>query len=576
MKWNYRNRLFVFFVFILLLFAGGVILFEKSREKTTRSEVLESKLEGYASMINRGLNLRLKSQDVTPFLDSMNVVLPDAIRFTFIHSSGKVLYDNRLMDTLFVNHSTRPEIVEASKKGEGREIRISDTNQRLYFYYAKKYPHYYIRLALPYDVEVKALMKSDRVFYYYIGLLLLILLSLIYYVSNRFSHSIRKLRSFSKAVEDDKVQSLPTEFPADELGEIGSRIAGSYQQLQQSKKRVALEREKLLQHVQNSQEGLCFYTSTREVEFYNGLFIQYLNVLMDHGNGDPSAFFSEPLFADINKFLNDKERKQSFFDTKVEKQGRWFAVRVTMFSTDGFEVVLNEVTNQEKLDQLKQEMTGNIAHELRTPVTSIRGYLETLLGQGIPEDKREYFLQRAYNQTLTLSDLIQDMSLITKLENAAQAFPVESVNLLKLLSDLKLDFEAQLRENDVDFNWLLPDEMMIKGNYNLLYSIFRNLLENSIRYAGTHIKVRLHLYAQKNNYYYFSFTDNGVGLPSHANLNRLFERFYRVSQGRTRESGGTGLGLSIVKNAIRHHQGDILAKHRLEGGLELLFSLPKA
>ena len=88
--------------------------------------------------------------------------------------------------------------------------------------------------------------------------------------------------------------------------------------------------------------------------------------------------------------------------------------------------------------------------------------------------------------------------------------------------------------------------------------------------------MRLHLYAQKNNFYYFSFTDNGVGLPSHANLNRLFERFYRVSQGRTRESGGTGLGLSIVKNAIRHHQGDILAKHRLEGGLELLFSLPKA
>ena len=575
LKWNYKNRLFLFFLLILLLFAGGVILFEQSREKKARSEVLESRLQGYADLIHRGLNFRIGQEEgVELFLDSVNKVLPDAIRLTFIDKQGKVRYDNVFADSSLINHSDRPEVLEAKEQGEGREIRISDTNQQAYFYYVKSYPQYYIRLALPYDTEVKGLLKSDRVFYYYIGFLLIVLLVLIYYASNRFSSSIEKLRNFTRAVEAGQVDTLPTDFPLDELGEIGKRIANSYKQLQHSKQRVALEREKLLIHVHNSQEGLCFYNSERKAEFMNGLFIQYLNILIDEG--DAEALFAEPLFAEVTAFLDDENQKDTFFETKLEKQGRSFAVRVKVFSTGEFELVVNDITSQEKLDQLKQEMTGNIAHELRTPVTSIRGYLETLLNEDIPKDKKMYFLQRAYNQTLILSELIQDMGLITKLDNATQSFPKESVCLVKLLENLKQDFAAKLKENNIDFAWTFSEEVIVKGNYNLLYVVFRNLLENAIRYAGNNIKIRVHLYAQNRDYYYFSFSDNGVGLPPNANINRLFERFYRVTEGRTRETGGTGLGLSIVKNAIRYHQGDIIAKNREEGGLELFFTFPKA
>lgn len=574
LKWNYRNRLFLFFLFILFLFAGGVILFEQSREKKARSEVLESRLQGYADLIHKGLNFRIGQEGIELFLDSVNNVLPDGIRLTFIDKEGKVIYDNVFSDSSLINHSDRPEIQEAKEQGEGREIRTSDTNQQVYFYYVKSYPQYYVRLALPYDTEVKGLLKSDRVFYYYVGLLLVVLLILIHYVSNRFSSSIEELRNFTRAVEADQVDTLPADFPLDELGEIGRRIVNSYKQLQQSKQRVALEREKLLMHVHNSQEGLCFYDSNRKAKFMNGLFIQYLNILIDEG--DAEALFAEPLFAEVASFLDNKSRDDTFFETKLEKQGRLFAIRVKVFSSGEFELVVNDITSQEKLDRLKQEMTGNIAHELRTPVTSIRGYLETLLNEDIPEDKRTYFLQRAYNQALILSELIQDMGLITKLENATQTFPKESVCLVKLLENLSLDFAAKLKENDIDFVWTFSENVIVKGNYNLLYVVFRNLLENAIRYAGNHIKIKVHLYAENQDFYYFSFSDNGVGLPAHANINRLFERFYRVSEGRTRETGGTGLGLSIVKNAIRYHQGDIIAKNRKEGGLELFFTFPKA
>lgn len=574
MKWNYKNRLFFIFFFILLLFAGGVVFFEQSRERKERSRFLENKLEGYADLINKGLLLRSEGGEVSLFLDSINLLLPDAIRITFINREGEVLYDNVLKEDQLINHIKRPEIQQAAGEGTGREIRTSDTNHQMYFYFAKSYPQYYIRLALPYDTDIKNLMQTDKVFFYYVGFLFIAILFLVYYASNRFNASIQRLRKFSQAVEAGQVTFVPTDFPSDELGEIGTRIANSYKQLEQSKQRAALEREKLLQHIQSSQEGLCFYTPTREVEFMNGLFVQYLNVLIDEAG--VKTLFSNPLFADVTAFLNSKEEGNTFFSTKIEKQGRWFEVRVNVFTSGEFELVINEITGQEKIQQLKHEMTGNIAHELRTPVTSIRGYLETVLEQNPPEEKRRYFLQRAYNQTLTLSELIQDMGLITKLENASQTFSKEPISLIEVLEDLTLDFESELKKHHINFTWSFSKYILVKGNYSLLYAIFRNLLENSIRYGGDHINVRVHLYAQNDNFYYFSFSDDGVGLPSEANLNRLFERFYRVSEGRTRESGGTGLGLSIVRNAILFHQGNIIAKHRKEGGLELFFNLPKA
>lgn len=574
MKWNYKNRLFAIFFLILLLFAGGVVFFEQSREKKTRSKFIESKLESYADIINKGLNLRSSHSNLSLFLDSVNAVFPDAIRITFIDSKGKVLYDNVLDDDLLINHIERPEIQQATAEGTGREIRISDTNHHVYFYFAKSYPQYYIRLALPYDTDIKNLMQTDKVFFYYVAFLFVAILFLVYYASNRFNASIQKLRKFSKAVEIGQVTFVPSDFPSDELGEIGTRIANSYKQLEQSKRRAALEREKLLQHIQSSQEGLCFYTPDREVEFMNGLFVQYLNVLIDEA--EPKTLFDNPLFAAVSSFLNNKKDGDNYYSTKIEKQGRWFGVRVNVFSSGEFELVINEITSQEKIQQLKHEMTGNIAHELRTPVTSIRGYLETLLKQDLPEDKKQHFLQRAYSQTMTLSELIQDMGLITKLENASRTFTKESISLIQVLEDLSLDFEEELKKHQIDFTWSFSKYVIVKGNYSLLYTIFRNLLENAIRYGGDHINVRVHLYAQNDNFYYFSFSDDGVGLPTETNLNRLFERFYRVSEGRTRESGGTGLGLSIVKNAIHYHQGNIIAKNRKEGGLELFFNLPKA
>jgi signal transduction histidine kinase len=238
-------------------------------------------------------------------------------------------------------------------------------------------------------------------------------------------------------------------------------------------------------------------------------------------------------------------------------------------------MILNDITRQEKTRLLKQEMTGNIAHELRTPVTSIRGYLETLLEKSLDEEKKRYFISQAFNHILVLSELIQDLSLITRMEEAPQSFQLEGVNINQLLEVLKKDVELSLQEKSIRMEWNIPDELTVNGNRNLLYAVFRNLTDNVIRYAGTDVKIRINNYNDDKNFYYFSYSDTGVGISGEHHLNRLFERFYRINEGRTRDTGGSGLGLSIVKNAIAFHRGTIVVKNKIGGGLEFLFKLQK-
>ena len=223
-------------------------------------------------------------------------------------------------------------------------------------------------------------------------------------------------------------------------------------------------------------------------------------------------------------------------------------------------------------NKYRQEITGNIAHELRTPVTSIRGYLETVLETQLDPEKEHYFINQAYNQTIVLSELIRDMGLITKIEEAPGKFQLSQVCINQLLVELKADLQLVLQEKGIEMEWDIPEKLIIHGNQNLLYSIFRNLADNAIRYAGEHIKIEI-TGNQDKSYCYFSFSDNGVGILDDKHLDRLFERFYRTNEGRTRDSGGSGLGLSIVKNAILFHKGFICAKNREGGGLEFLFSL---
>ena len=191
-----------------------------------------------------------------------------------------------------------------------------------------------------------------------------------------------------------------------------------------------------------------------------------------------------------------------------------------------------EATEAERRNrQLKQEMTSNIAHELKTPVSSIRGYLEILLSdKPVDADRRRYFLDRCFRQTLRLSDLIQDVSIINKLEESADLFPRTEVDAVEVAREAVRDLADKAAAAGITIGNNLPP-MPLRGNRELLYCIFRNLVENSIAYAGEGVDIVLEIYKESPDYYYIHYYDTGKGVADEY-LSRLFDRFVRIDEGR--------------------------------------------
>ena len=231
-------------------------------------------------------------------------------------------------------------------------------------------------------------------------------------------------------------------------------------------------------------------------------------------------------------------------------------------------------TTRKEQDILKRQLTQNIAHELKTPVASIQGYLETILDNShINEQTKEQFLQRCYAQSERLTSLLHDISTLNRLDDGSDMIDFEAVDITQLVADITKETALVRQERKMTFDNQLPERIVVKGNRSLLYSVFRNLTDNAIAYAGEGRTITLEAKEQGNKWH-FIFRDNGQGVPPE-HLARLFERFYRVDKGRSRKMGGTGLGLAIVKNAVLLHGGTIRVSNLPEGGLKFEFTIKK-
>ena len=225
-------------------------------------------------------------------------------------------------------------------------------------------------------------------------------------------------------------------------------------------------------------------------------------------------------------------------------------------------------------EQQRLTLTQNISHELKTPVASIRGALETILMHpDMDEEQRKQFIERAYQQSGRLANLVEDISTINKLDSQTDFYTRLQLDLHTIVENVVQDLSLRTMQAGATITHNIPKHLIISGNYTLLYSIFHNIVDNAINYVEK-AEINIQLTNQDPANLYFSISDNGQGIPNDA-LPHIFERFYRVDKGRSRKAGGTGLGLSIVKHAVIFHGGNITAQNRTEGGLEFVFSLAR-
>ena len=285
----------------------------------------------------------------------------------------------------------------------------------------------------------------------------------------------------------------------------------------------------------------------------------------------------------LNRFAEKAERGERIFDTEPfphDELGDISNHIVRLYAQLQQAVAARDrehrqalLAEQEKI-RIKKQLTNNINHELKTPVAAMQACLETLMThRDLPPEKRDEFIARCHANGERLKNLLADVSLITRMDDGGTAIARTRIDLREIIAEACEDFALPAAGRGVELLNGVSEPLPLTGNAALLASVFRNLIDNALAYSGCR-RIEIRLLASDDDTVALSVADDGCGVAEE-HLPHLFERFYRVDKGRSRQAGGTGLGLSVVKNAVLWHGGDITAENRHGGGLQFRFTLKR-
>ncbi len=575
--------MFLYYFSIFILFTAVIMVFQYHREKNIRIAALNSRMNDMAGLVDNYIRVNSLAETGNYILiDSIfNLIpIPD-LRITIIAIDGSVLYDSSVEDWIRMeNHLKRPEVGKSLFSSFGTAVRRSTSTGNEYYYFSRYFKTYYVRLAEEYNINIEGFLRSEKIFLVFITVVFSAIWALLVLVTRRMGESITMLRDFAARVRRGEGNDPGIIFPRNEIGEIGKEIVRIYNNLARNTAELTLQKEKLFRHLHVLNEGVAFFSPERKVTLSNNHFLVFLNAITGEHSIEAEGFIEHPLFAGVRSFLDRHQDPQGrqvdipSTDFHIENSGRFFGVKCILFHDGSFEIVLTDITRTEQTKAMRQQMTSNIAHELKTPIASVRGYLETLMvNSDLDEGKKQYFLEKALAQSIRLTELINDIVTLNKLDETGSSFPFETVDVASVIREVHDNLITAINKKGISIDIAVEEGLSVTSNRSLVVSIFQNLIENAVTYAGDNVTVTIRNLPGEAGYHTFSFADNGVGIPEEHQA-RIFERFYRVDDGRSRKSGGTGLGLAIVKNAILLHKGEISVRTRTGGGTEFIFSLP--
>ena len=483
------------------------------------------------------------------------------LRTTIIGRDGKVLGDSEVpfekLDEM-ENHITRPEVEEALRTNVGFVKRKSATLDLNFYYYCETIKHNgkiigFIRLSLfETDFEkstnfiIHLIVVADLILLFFVSLLLYLIRSL----NNKKVNSVYlNLEERKRLKNYEEIQNV--NYPKyDDIIQVINII---FENFNSQKKELHYKNKHLLNIIDSLNEGIAVFHSDGTLSFCNNNFPKILNLPSNfESNANTYSILTfPPLLNDIQTFDREKttiNRKTKYYKEKyIEYSIEPFQINE---NDNGFILVVGDVTKIHKLETVRIDFVANVSHEFKTPLTSIRGYAETLMSGNVEDEKTKLnFLNKIYNQSIYLENLVYDLLNLSRIEKN-EVDNIERINITPILSEIASEFKLKSKNKKIKFNYNTncKKECSVKANNNLINNIVSNLISNAIQYSKENGEINFDVKAEEN-IIRIEVKDNGIGI-SEKEKSRIFERFYRTKEASSVYVEGTGLGLSIVKNAV--------------------------
>ncbi|MGB9464005.1 MAG: ATP-binding protein [Candidatus Acidiferrum sp.] len=522
-------------------------------------------------------------EDLSPLRDWVAQAAASGARVTVITADGRVLVDSQSDPQTMENHATRPEILEAMTKGEGRSIRHSVTINRDLLYYAVRQstsagPSTVLRFALPLETVDEVLSSFRHRLWVSSIFILLIAGAISLLLSRGFSSRVERLKEFSRRVAEGDFRPLPRDGSGDALEALGISLNRTAARLDRTIHTLTEERNLSSAILGSMVEGVAVVNGSERLVFANPGFAEILGLDVPPTSGSAlvEVVRQTELVNAVRKVLAGEPRVQSEIVTGTLRL-RYFAITVAAVragDTTGAVVVLHDITELRRLERVRRDFVANVSHELRTPLTAIQGFAETLLAGAIDDPQnRTRFLEIILEHSRRLARLTEDLLMLSKMDAERLELEIRRLSVPQLIESCLETAQHRAAEKDLRISVNMPQHLPdISGDRRRLAEVLQNLLDNAIQYTLPGGQIMLSAEAGETEVV-VTVSDTGIGIPQ-ADQPRIFERFYRVDVARSREAGGTGLGLAIAKHLVEVHGGRLWVESEVGQGSQFHFSVP--
>jgi two-component system phosphate regulon sensor histidine kinase PhoR len=474
-------------------------------------------------------------------------------RVTLIKSDGSVVSDSVDTDVNSMpNHSDRPEFEQAIKDGNGSSHRMSETLNKITYYYAEKTADgSVIRVA-------KTIDSIYGIFLFVIPSILIIMIGVFVVCTILAKRSTKKIIEPIKEMVDNGNGS-----PYDELLPLSQKIASQQRQIKRQMRRLQFEKDKISTLIENMAEGFILIDVDKKVLMSNYSASKLLGA-DDDGVTDKTliAFSRNEVLNDcVDKALSGESKNG---DTTVK--GRALQIITNPVYSNGEKngaiCLIIDVSAKKKAEKMRREFTANVTHELKTPLTSISGYAEIIASGLVKPDDIPNFANKIHKESGRLLSLISDIMELSQLDEKFSDEEFAPVDLAGVAAEVAEDLRSNAEKHGITIT-VDTKTAVINGNRNQIYELIYNLCDNAIRYNRENGSVKI-ITGDDNEHPFVKVADTGIGIPE-KHHKRVFERFYRVDKSRSKETGGTGLGLAIVKHITERHGGEISLESSEQG-----------